>query len=172
MGEFKSTNGGRTWTAINNGLLSQRVIALLIDPATPSTLYVAANDSSGSNNGVYKSTDGGNSWNLRKTGMTNTSVISLAIDPVTPTTLYAGALGNLYKTTNGADNWAPSGSAPPSFAVSIAVDPHTPTRIFAAESSSGTSILRSLDSGATWNEIGGGQIGSGGRRVECARPFW
>ncbi len=162
VGMFKSTNGGRTWSAINNGLTSQRVIALLIDPATPSTLYVAANDFSSNTNGVYKSIDGGNSWNLRKTGMTNTNVISLAIDPVTPATLYAGVLGNVYKTTNGADNWAPTGINAPSFAVSIAVDPHMPTRIFAAESSSGTGVLRSVDSGATWQQVGLSQTNSGG----------
>src|ERR1700752_1042099 len=37
-GVFRSTNGGRTWSAINNGLDNHAVVALVIDPSTPSTL--------------------------------------------------------------------------------------------------------------------------------------
>ena len=133
---FRSTNGGKTWSPINNGLAARFVMGLVIDPLTPTTLYVATIDSFGGAGGVYKSTDGGNSWNLRRNGMTNTNLRSLAIDPVTPTTLYAGAFnGPIYKTTDGADNWAPSGNQPPIIPLSLAVDPHTPTRIFAADAS-------------------------------------
>jgi hypothetical protein len=36
---FKSTDGGGTWSAVNNGLTNAYVWALAIDPQTPSTLY-------------------------------------------------------------------------------------------------------------------------------------
>ena len=36
---FKSTNGGGNWSAVNTGLTSTDVLALAIDPATPTTLY-------------------------------------------------------------------------------------------------------------------------------------
>ena len=158
LGVFRSTNAGKTWSAINNGLTGHFVTGLVIDPATPSTLYVSAGTDSGSVGGVYKSTDGGNSWNLRKNGMTNVNLLSLAIDPVTPTTLYAGASGGpIYKTTDGADNWAPSGNVPPFFPVWLAVDPHSPTRIFAADSAG---MFRSIDSGATWQSVGVNQTGT------------
>jgi hypothetical protein len=36
---FKSTNGGDNWSAVNTGLTNTWVIALAIDPATPTSLY-------------------------------------------------------------------------------------------------------------------------------------
>jgi ligand-binding sensor domain-containing protein len=43
-GVFKSTDGGRTWGALNKtGLLDGQIQALAIDPAAPDTLYVVAN---------------------------------------------------------------------------------------------------------------------------------
>lgn len=165
LGIFKSTNGGRTWSVLNNGF-THSVVAIVIDPLTPSTIYVAGVNSGSNTNGVYKSTDGGNSWQLRANGMTNTNLQNLAIDPVTPTTLYAGAAGGpIFKTTDGGDNWAPSGSTPPFFPVSLAVDPHNHTRIFAAESSSAGGIFRSNDAGASWQSVGLAQTGAFGRFV-------
>jgi hypothetical protein len=38
-GVFKSTNGGKNWYPINNGLTSTNVWSLTIDPARPNTLY-------------------------------------------------------------------------------------------------------------------------------------
>jgi hypothetical protein len=153
-GMFRSTDGGKTWSPINNGLAARFIVALVIDPLTPTTLYVATIDSFGGAGGVYKSTDGGNSWNLRRNGMTNTNLRSLAIDPVTPTTLYAGAFnGPIYKTTDGADNWTPSVSPRPFVPLSLAVDPHTPTRVFATEATSSGGVFRSIDAGATWQSV-------------------
>ena len=150
-GVFRSSNGGKTWAPINNGLSGLFVEALVIDPLTPSTLYVAV---LGNVSGVYKSIDGGNTWIFRSTGITNSNLRSLAIDPVTPSTVYAGAFnGPIYKTTDGADHWAPSGNPPPVVPLSLAVDPHTPTRIFAADASGSGGIFRSIDSGATWQSV-------------------
>jgi len=164
-GVFKSTNGGRTWTAKNNGLNSSKnVVFIIIDPVTPSTIYMAT-DAFGSSN-IYKSTNSGDSWNLRMTGMSNSSLLSFAIDPVTTTTLYAGVAGNpaVFKTTNGADNWAPAGNAAPPFffPVSLAVDPHTPSTLFVAESSSAGGVFRSTDSGSTWESVGLATTGAQG----------
>ena len=55
-GMSKTTNGGESWTPINNGLSYSQVNAIAVDPVTPSTVYVAAV------NNVYRSTDGGTSW--------------------------------------------------------------------------------------------------------------
>ena len=165
-GMFRSTDAGKTWSKINNGLTGFFINGLVIDPLTPSTLYVSAGTDFGNTGGIFKSTDGGNSWNLRTNGITNLSLISLAIDPVTPTTLYAGAnFGPIYKTIDGADNWAPSGNASFFFPSSLAVDPHTHTRIFATNLSSGGGIFRSDDSGATWQSVGLNQTSAFGRFI-------
>src|SRR6185369_9319217 len=138
------------------------VSALIVDPLTPATLYVACSNEFGvSGGGIYKSTDGGDHWNLRTTGMTNTDVRSLAIDPVTPTKLYAGVnFGPVFRTTDGADNWTPSTSGAPFSTVSLAVDPHTPARIFASETNSIGGVFRSIDSGVTWQPVGLAQTGA------------
>ena len=156
-GMFRSTNGGRTWSAINNGLDdSRRVNAIVIDPLTPSTVYIATNF------GVYKSSDGGNSWNLRSSGMSSTRVMGLAIDPVTPATLYAATLGGpIYKTTNAADNWTQTGSGGPVAPFAIAVDPHNPTTVYVTDFLGAAPVYKSTNAGASWQTIGLNDTGSG-----------
>ena len=39
---FKSTDDGRNWRAINNGLIGKYFVTLQIDPLTPTTLYVGS----------------------------------------------------------------------------------------------------------------------------------
>lgn len=169
-GVFKSTNGGRTWTAMNNGLTSRSVITLVIDPSTPSTLYAAV---SGFNNtrGIYKSTDGGASWNQRINGLIDSEPLSLAIDPATPNTLYVGVSfccftgTHIYKTTDGADNWAPVNGASPVFPVSIAVDPFTPSTIYVADANNPGTVFKGTNGGTTWQNLALPSAGSPARSV-------
>ena len=153
-GMFRSTNGGRTWSAINNGLNELFVIAIVINPSTPSIVYAATTDFIlGPNSGIYKSTNGGDSWVQKKTGMIQSDVVSLAIDPVSPQTLYAGTnSGPIYKTVDGADNWTPVDNSPTPV-YSLSVDPHNHTTVFAAMHFSNGGILKSIDSGATWQFV-------------------
>ena len=165
-GVFKSVDSGRNWSAVNNGLNSKRVVGMVIDPATPATLYVATDDFGSNTNGIYKTTDAGDSWNLRSTGIGAATLLSLAIDPVAPATLYAGTYGGaVFKTTNGADNWAPAGAATPSFVVSLSVDPLNHNTIFAAADFSSGGVFKSVDGGSTWQELGFNQAGGGARSV-------
>jgi hypothetical protein len=75
---------------VNTGLpnTGTGVLALAIDPRTPSTLYAGT-----WGGGVFKSTNSGGNWNAVNTGLTNPSVHTLAIDPQTPMTLHAGTSG-------------------------------------------------------------------------------
>src|SRR5439155_25242312 len=51
-GVLKTTDGGASWATANAGLPTSNDLALVIDPATHSTLYA------GTDVGVFKSTDG------------------------------------------------------------------------------------------------------------------
>lgn len=171
-GVFKSTNGGRTWSPINNGLINRAVVSLVIDPATPSTLYVGTT-AIFSNSGVYKSVDGGATWNLRVNGMDFTDIVSLAIDPAAPNTLYAGFNGGngpnrIYKTTNGADNWTGVGNAPFLVADELVVDPLNHTTLYLADFTNAGGIFKSTNSGVTWTGAGLAQTGPFARFVSVS----
>ncbi|HEV8672533.1 MAG TPA: hypothetical protein VGX21_00690, partial [Methylomirabilota bacterium] len=79
--------GINTWTG--HGLEGGNVIALVIDPTTPSTLYAGTRGG-----GAFKSTNGGGSWSAVNAGLTDLRVAALAFDPVTPGTVYVGAAGD------------------------------------------------------------------------------
>jgi len=102
-GVYKSADGGTSWSAVNNGLPSDNVYALAIDPSSPDTLYAGTDGS-----GVYKSTDGGATWSAVNNGLDDLLayyVYSLAIDPSSPDTLYAGTDDGVYKSSNGGASW-------------------------------------------------------------------
>ncbi len=81
------------WTTL--GPDSGSILSLVVDPATPSTLYAGTVRA-----GVFKSTDAGANWRPMNAGLLDRfdlpalEVSKLAIDPVTPETLYAGVSGH------------------------------------------------------------------------------
>ena len=88
-------------------------------------------------------------------------MLSLVIDPVTPTTLYAATFHSIYKTTDGGDNWAPTGSGGPVSPFALAIDPHTHTTIYATDFLGSAGIFRSTNAGASWQDVGLNDTGSG-----------
>jgi photosystem II stability/assembly factor-like uncharacterized protein len=98
-GVFKSTDSGATWSAVNTGLSIPEyayVSALVIDPITPSTLYVGTNGS-----GVFRSTDSGATWSAVNTGLSTPFVFALALAPTTASTLYVGSVAGLFSLQEG-----------------------------------------------------------------------
>ena len=82
-GMYKSTDAGKTWTHI--GLSDSRQIArILIDPANPNKVFVAALGHAygpNSERGVFRSTDGGAHWERVLFHDENTGAIDLAFGP-------------------------------------------------------------------------------------------
>ncbi len=186
---YKSTDAGANWSASETGLPTptatelQIAIDLVIDPVTPTTLYVGTLLSdfgatpSTTANGVFKSIDGGLSWTHSSVGLpqkdssviggAQQDILALGIDPVTPSTLYAGVanftnggslVAQVYKSTDSGANWALSntGIAPGSDIRAIEVDPGNPATVYVALSQSGGSpggVYQSNDFGVTWSSI-------------------
>ncbi len=56
-GVYKTTDGGQTWSTINQGMLDYRITALAVDQANPQTVYAGADDGA-----FFKTVDGGQTW--------------------------------------------------------------------------------------------------------------
>ena len=89
---YKSSDAGRTWTNISDGLpvndyYGPTVQACVVDPTNPAHLYVAMNGEVG----VHHSTDGGATWKPLVGGAGVRFAQSLAVDP-TGQGLYAGTM--------------------------------------------------------------------------------
>ena len=102
-GLFQTTDGGKTWKKLTNGLPDDGktgAIDLVMDPKNPNVLYVSfwqrlrqpwRFDSGGPNGGIYKSTDGGRSWKKLTAGLPAGDLgrIGLAISRTKPNVVMA-----------------------------------------------------------------------------------
>jgi len=88
-GVYKSTDGGSTWTKMNNGFRYPRITALAIDPSNPQTLYAGVEDTAAP---IYKTVDGGATWtsigNWIRSAPDTTDV---TVSPTDPSTVYMSA---------------------------------------------------------------------------------
>ncbi|MCI0392688.1 MAG: SBBP repeat-containing protein [Acidobacteria bacterium] len=139
-GMFKTLNGGGMWFAINNGISTfAGFLALAIDPAVPTTLYLSTSFTT--RGSLYKSIDGGNSWVLSSEGLSikngdfdlSVAVYSIAVNPSAPSIVYAGTqIGGLFKSTDGGANWSQSNRGLNNVYIrSLAIAPSSPATIYA-----------------------------------------
>lgn len=129
-GVFKSTDAGATWQSM--GLSdSQHIARIVIHPAKPDVVYVAAMGhlfSKNAERGVFRTLDGGRTW--KKVLYVNDGVgaIDLAINRQRPNVLYAamydkdrrpwqivesGPESAVYRTDDGGDRWERLGGGLP-----------------------------------------------------------
>lgn len=153
-GVLESTDGGNSFTPVDNGLGSVLVNALAISPQSPATLYA------GTANGVFATTNAGSAWNAASTGLSLVAISALAVDPMNAAVIYAGT-GNVYgagngifKSADGGNTWAAIntgllafGSLPGEI-TAIAVDPTTPATLYAGDGFG--DVFKSANGGASW----------------------
>lgn len=185
----KSTDGGVTWAPSDTGLpgvfgtfpcrVTQQAIPLVVDPVTPTTLYVGMflsqfNETTCPaptlDHGVFRSTDGGATWSHRGNGLPRWSgpgtshydVLALAVDPATPSTLYAAVARNLadsrvFKSTDSGATWfETSVGIAGSDVRALLVDPVDTDVVYAASGGNAASpggVYRSDDGALSWNSI-------------------
>lgn len=170
VGVIKSTDGGKTWKQINQGLLNLYIGSLFMHPANPDILLAAAgNVTFPDQSGVYLSTDGGNTW---KRTLDAYVVNSVEFSSSDPRIAYAGNFNNIYRSEDGGitwttlnpanENWGPPGiqAGQP---IDFQVDPRDPNRLFANEYGGGNFL--SLDGGRTWSDASRGYTGAMVRQI-------
>ena len=73
-GLYKTTDGGKTWNKIHNGLPQTTLgrIGIAVAPSNPKVLYASIEVKGNENKGLYKSTDAGASWQKVNSDFSNT----------------------------------------------------------------------------------------------------
>jgi photosystem II stability/assembly factor-like uncharacterized protein len=150
-GIFKSIDGGLSWTERNVGIsnLNLSVNTILIDPSTPSTVYLATFGS-----GVLKSSNSGASWVDANAGISQGEYprrADLALDPTVPSTLYASTDTGLYRSNDGAATWTAINGAS-AFGSPLAVALTAPPTLYSGGG-------QSLDGGQSWISLTTGLTG-------------
>ncbi|HEX8709824.1 MAG TPA: hypothetical protein VF723_16400 [Pyrinomonadaceae bacterium] len=187
-GIYRSSDGGVNWTQMTNGLpaisgLVRGATDVVIDPATPATVYAAFWGS-----GIYKTTNAGAAnpvWTQLTSGLPTASApspngftrVALALSPSSSQTLYAlfanndtvngsptqYAISNLYVTTSGGSSWTqitlPGGAVGLGkqgfYNLNIVVDPTTPDIIYLSAISLWKATRNAMTGVWTFTDIGG-----------------
>ena len=156
-GVWKTTNGGTSWTPKGDNNANLGVSHIVIDPTTPTTLYIATGDWDGVNNrslGVLKSTDSGDNW--ANTGLmfslTDNNLISkLLIDPNNVNTVFATTKNSIKRTTDGGNTWADVHIENNSFFNDIQYKTGSNSIIYATTKNG--EFYRSTNNGDTWSLV-------------------
>ncbi len=176
-GVLKSTDGGKTWNKVNQGLNNLYIGSLYMHPTNPDILLAGAgNNSYRPGGGVYLSTNGGKKWDHT---LTNETITSVEFATNNPNIAYAGSEHAVYRSQNGGRNWvrvtgAGSGWGSPGFRAGFPIDfqvhPTNPDLLFANNYGGGN--FKSMDGGATWADASTGYTGGQirGLAVDPAHP--
>jgi photosystem II stability/assembly factor-like uncharacterized protein len=158
FGVYKTTNAGKTWSPLNQGLNTPFIKgpgALRVHPKLPGTLF--ASTLAG---GIYKSTNGASSWQRVTTGERFT--FGMAIDPSTPSRIVAGCAGNTILVSNDeGKTWQEIHlpvTAPPQMVVnSVAFHPQRPGVVLAGtlrhDSKATEGLFISTDGAKTFRQV-------------------
>ncbi|MGB6876771.1 MAG: hypothetical protein WBD87_12155 [Candidatus Acidiferrales bacterium] len=176
-GVYKSTDAGATWTHM--GLSdSFQISRIVIDPANPQIVYVAALGNlwgPGGERGLYKTKDGGKTWQRVLYQDENTGIADVEMNPQSSQTLFASAYERrrtvfgmngggpssaLYKTTDGGATWRKLSKGLPyehgtvdTGRIGVSIYPRDPRIMYArVESADNSGVFCSMDGGETWEK--------------------
>lgn len=145
IGFQKSTDGGKTWQKISNGVNGPVDFhTMTVSQADPNTIY-----------GVYRgqlqrSSDEGKTWEVVNTNIGN--IITLATDAASKDTVYAGTTNGLYVSQKKGSDWTKVGGVNGAV-TSVVINPVDGKTIVTY--ADGQGLLKSTDSGTTWTSLKG-----------------
>jgi photosystem II stability/assembly factor-like uncharacterized protein len=133
-GLFKSTDGGKTWNKIQNGLPQTKLgrIGIAAAPSNPNVLYASIEAKEDKDKGLYKSTDAGASWK-KINGDFNNSVrpfyfSRIVVDPTKDSVLVKCAFVPII-STDGGKKFRLIGGSVHSDVHAAWIDPNNPNHI-------------------------------------------
>ena len=100
---MKTTDGGQTWRAINQGLPSSPVaLSVAMHPTVQSTVYAGLASA-----GLYRSLDSGQTWQALPAGLgPEATVTEVLFDPLDARRMYvADKHGGVYRSTDAGATW-------------------------------------------------------------------
>jgi len=157
-GVWKSTNGGTSWTPLNDLMENLAVCALVMDPSNSNILYAGTgegffNADAVRGAGIFKTTDAGASWT--KLASTATAdfyyVNKLVIDDLTGN-IWAATRGGLFRSTNGGTAF--SEIVTTSNCMDIEIAGTNPRTLYASFGQfAQADVKRSTDAGANWSSV-------------------
>jgi len=150
-GVWRSTNGGSTWTDINQGLGSNFTSAVAVDPNNSNVIYLCTgdHDTGLQGAGLYRSTNMGNSWVL--TGLTTIRWASrIIVHPTNSQVVYAATNQGVYKSVNAGVDWTNvrSGNC-----TDLVMNPSAPDTLYCGVR--GTGIYKTTNGGTSWTLLSG-----------------
>ncbi len=104
-GIIKTTDGGDTWTFVNQGITAANISRLAINPADPKILYAGTNLTDiREDGGIFKTVDGGAHWQQSLPWL---RISGLEVDPLSPNTIYASSYwAGLFRSTDAGATWS------------------------------------------------------------------
>jgi len=166
---FRSRDGGQHWQQLPVDVVEKcpavnipRVTALMVDPTDHRVVWAGIEV-----DGVRRSLDGGDTW-TRIYGPADPDIHGLKISTADPKATIAVTHGEVYATTDMAENWQGLGIADylsasmpaqptPFYTHGLAVKEKDPSVLFVGVGNAPTGdtgyIVRSLDRGRTWQKV-------------------
>jgi photosystem II stability/assembly factor-like uncharacterized protein len=152
LGIAKSTDQGKSWSLINDGISQKDIWLIAVHPKRAG--FLLAGTGLGK---MYRSTNGGAKWEESGKGLDNTSIRSVAFDPENPDVIFTATYSALFKSEDAGKTWIlKSKNLPDSWFNYIGFDPDSAQTVYAA---GGAGIFVSNDSGETWKSLGLGNPG-------------
>ena len=154
-GLYRSGDGGRSWRRL---LSFEEITALLVHPASPSTIYVGVTEFTGDTylDRVYRSADAGETWSR----VLDSRITVFAGSPADASVVFAGGPNVIHRTIDGGATWSPAGvDSLSGVMASLILDPREPETAYAGVEGYQYwglypgGLFKTTDGGDSWRKI-------------------
>lgn len=144
---YKTTNGGASYSGINEPADGNWVTPVAMDPSNHSIIYAGWTD-------VYKSTNSGSAWTNISNQYINRKLDVLVLAPSNTNFIYAAATNKIFRTQDGGTTWDSIAMA--QNVTSIFVSATNPQKIWVTINATSNHVLYSTNMGTTMQSISAG----------------